>query len=283
MLIVQGATPGQFHSFVADYYTDHVGSDLPTVGVDDRLVRKAWKWVTAHPDVFVGTQKEGNQLTFDEVIANGVHHITASESRVWRAIAGHEPDNRRVLPLEYVLLSTIAAAGPRGIRQPDLVAKTGQDKRTVPQRTVELANKGYIEKSSVVDKGGVKTSRLRLKRYCKQPANHGYSTSSVNTNTKLPPSEELDFEDLVDRILGVLKDNQVVSKDHLLASLKAPDANADWQVYYFSQVLDRLQAIGVIERFLAQTNLKLANGSVKYVPCLRQLVEPPFKLNSTRV
>ncbi|KAF7449041.1 B-block-TFIIIC domain containing protein [Pyrenophora tritici-repentis] len=75
--------------------------------------------------------------------------LYASQSRMWQALTGHGIDLNKVPSMEFVLLSLIAAHGAAGIRQPDLIALSGQDKRSVPHRTDELARKCYIGKFPV--------------------------------------------------------------------------------------------------------------------------------------
>ncbi|KAI4652052.1 hypothetical protein J4E93_002249 [Alternaria ventricosa] len=75
--------------------------------------------------------------------------LYASQSRVWQALTGHGIDLKKVPAMEFVLLSLIAARGSAGITQPELINVSGQDKRSVPHRTDELARKNYISKISV--------------------------------------------------------------------------------------------------------------------------------------
>jgi hypothetical protein len=79
--------------------------------------------------------------------------LHASQNRVWQALTGHSIDLKKVPNMEFILLSIIAAHGPEGVTQPELVRISNQDKRSVPHRTAELARKGYIAKSSVQAKG----------------------------------------------------------------------------------------------------------------------------------
>jgi len=83
--------------------------------------------------------------------------LYASQGRIWQALTGHGIDLKKVPSMEFVLLSLIAAQGSDGIPQPDLIRVSGQDKRSVPHRTDELARKGYIVKIPV-QSGKVRTS-----------------------------------------------------------------------------------------------------------------------------
>jgi transcription factor C subunit 3 len=75
--------------------------------------------------------------------------LYASQSRVWQSLTGHGIDLKKVPAMEFVLLSLIAARKETGITQPELINISGQDKRSVPKRTDELARKNYISKISV--------------------------------------------------------------------------------------------------------------------------------------
>jgi transcription factor C subunit 3 len=87
---------------------------------------------------------------FDEPSSSiSAPRLYASQSRVWQALTGHGIDLKKVPSMEFVLLSLIAARGAAGITQPELITISGQDKRSVPHRTDELARKNYITKISV--------------------------------------------------------------------------------------------------------------------------------------
>ena len=75
--------------------------------------------------------------------------LYTSQGRVWQALTGHGIDLKKVPSMEFVLLSLIAARGAAGITQPELIGLSGQDKRSVPHRTDELARKNYISKYPV--------------------------------------------------------------------------------------------------------------------------------------
>lgn len=108
-----------------------------------------------------------------ELISGRGTRVFASESRIWRTIAGHEADFTRIPGLDFVCLSIIAASGRSGVVQNDLVRITGQDKRSLPLRTDRLHKNGYIIKRPVtihVDKGLMHTSLLILRRYSETSA-----------------------------------------------------------------------------------------------------------------
>jgi hypothetical protein len=92
--------------------------------------------------------------------------IFASQNRVWQAITGHPIDLKKLPSMEFICLCVIATHGSGGITQPELVKITGQDKRSVPKRTDELARKGYIEKKPI-QHGKMRTSLCVHKRFVK--------------------------------------------------------------------------------------------------------------------
>lgn len=95
---------------------------------------------------------------FDEPTSTtSAPRMFASQNRIWQALTGHSMDLKKVPTMEFALLSLIAANGANGITQPDLTQFSGQDKRSVPHRTDELARKGYIVKNPV-QAGKVRTS-----------------------------------------------------------------------------------------------------------------------------
>ena len=73
-----------------------------------------------------------------------------------------------MLNLDFVCLCIIAACGPKGIPQHDLVRISGQDKRSLPSRTDRLCKGGYILKKTVdliISKALVHTSILIHTRF----------------------------------------------------------------------------------------------------------------------
>lgn len=109
--------------------------------------------------------------------------LYTSENRMWHALAGHGPDPNKIKALDFACLSMIAARGPKGIYQHELVRLTGQDKRSLPARTDRLHDDGYIKKTrtsvqQLQPKKIINTSHLVLKRFVE-------STSSVPMQNNL--------------------------------------------------------------------------------------------------
>lgn len=114
---------------------------------------------------------------FDEPTSStSAPRLFASQNRIWQALTGHSLDLKKVPTMEFALLSLIAAHGADGITQPDLVHFSGQDKRSVPHRTDELARKGYIVKNPV-QAGKARTSLCVHTKFVSQ--NHFTTSGAV--------------------------------------------------------------------------------------------------------
>jgi transcription factor C subunit 3 len=111
--------------------------------------------------------KKSTQPIFDEIPAStSAPRMHVSQERTWRAVAGHLVDLKKLSAMQFILLSIIAAHGADGIQQPELVRVSGQDKRSVPHRTDELAKAGYIEKTPIVSDPAYCVSRSELITVC---------------------------------------------------------------------------------------------------------------------
>ena len=116
-----------------------------------------------------GTRATPNAVTKKTTSQPGIRLYT-SQNRMWHAITGHGPDESRVKSLDFICLSIIAASGPKGILQHNLISITGQDKRSLPSRTDRLRDDGYIVKERETTWFGeprrrLHTSRCTLTRY----------------------------------------------------------------------------------------------------------------------
>ena len=145
--------------------------------IDDNFVELVWHWVSRNPEVTVQGQYQhpavaDSTADDDEGATNArsklegyrKQRLCTGEDRVWYAIAGHGIDYKRIPFLEFQALSVIAGQGTKGVLQPDVTRLTGQDKRSLPKRTDNLAKNGYIVKTTVIARG-TKTSLLKLKKF----------------------------------------------------------------------------------------------------------------------
>lgn len=170
---------------------------------------------------------------------------------MWLAITGHEPDSTRVLPLEFALLSIIAARKGKGIVQSDLVQLSGQDKRSVPQRTESLQQKGYIEKKAVQYKSA-RTSLCTLTKFSGSNTDKlSYLHSSPDgTTPELNKYKIIDFSVLLTKLFAVLKEFQVISRDDLKNKMEMQDR---WHGKILRRAIQKLEAIGCVRRVRAMS------------------------------
>jgi hypothetical protein len=163
--------------------------------------------------------------------------IYTTVGRLWQAVAGHAVDPKKIPDMEFKLLRIIAAAGPRGISQPDLVRITVQDKRSVPKRTDNLNDKKYIQKTTVYIKKN-KTSLCTHRRYLQDGSNQIKDVFSGGN---------LIFDNLLDRLCEWLRDGRVMTMDELHEKIGAPDKS--WERTSLWRAYERLDIVGIIQRF----------------------------------
>ena len=138
-------------------------SDVPLQNVDRAFQERVWGWLAKDRFVSIGGSKEGNSLTLSELEARNLEpnplRLFIPEQQIWISLTGNEKDTRKIPKKSFELLSVIAARREKGITQPELVKITGQDKRSVPSRTQNLAKAGHIIKIPVLA-NSVNTSLL---------------------------------------------------------------------------------------------------------------------------
>lgn len=146
--------------------------------------------------------------------------IAATEARVWMTVAGHEPSYVRIPRLKFDILKILLKHGPAGLLQPELVQISGQDKRSLPRRTTELAQLGYLIKRPA-NKHGLKTSRLLHKRYSPEaaPITHQSTSDQDPKSFKDIDWAVVDREFLIDQVLKLLKSRRIIQRDDLKAEM----------------------------------------------------------------
>ena len=156
--------------------------------------------------------------------------VHTNEARMWYALTGHDVDFSKIPQLDFVCLSIIAAAGPGGILQSDLVRISNQDKRSVPRRTQMLHDHGYIIKRPILT-GGSRTSLCVLKRFVQAPSNE--EKKHVSPKENLAPASNdsetifnqcfqngtVDLCALSRAIFDILSDLKIIMLDDLKANL----------------------------------------------------------------
>lgn len=252
--------------------------------IDHRFKAKVWSWLTTNPEVSVGQHNEWNHLTWNEAEkldsrttesadpnSNDSEvnqtadqnpdlpplRIFVSEERAWLAITGHPPDESKVLPLEFALLSVIASRKSKGIVQPELVKLSGQDKRSVPKRTDALQRKGYIDKRPVQTKTA-RTSLCTLQRFYRH---------TISDKTKEEPQSKnmIDFDSFNTSLFNILREHQLIARNDLKRLLEFDD---HWRWKVLSRALRKWERIGVVQRVRAESQYERMH------PCVKLLRDP---------
>lgn len=248
--------------------------------VDRPFQEKVWSWLTRNPEVSVGRDKQGNHLSLTDVelaysddgqsSRAGPLRLFVSKERTWRAVTGHEPDETRVLPTEFALLSVIASAKSNGIIQPELSKITGQDKRSVPKRTDKLHENGYIVKSSIHIKG-TRTSLCTLSKFFrdKTPRQTGEAPARQETDDMTQVGEYINFDVFLRQLFDVLKEYRLISRSDLKKMLGFTDV---WRWRVLSRALRKLEHIGVLKRVRAQSQYSSTKKS--FYSCVMLVREP---------
>ena len=139
--------------------------------------------------------------------------LFASEERMWKALTGHGVDHKKVPPHEFKLLSIIAAHGEQGILQPDLVRLSEQDKRSVPKRTDQLHQNGYIVKNKVFTRA-MRTSCCVLKTFIRNTRRQDETGSNLE-QTRDNNGDAVMLEEFLDTLMAKLKDATILTLPNL--------------------------------------------------------------------
>ncbi|GFG08694.1 transcription factor tau subunit sfc3 [Aspergillus udagawae] len=265
----QGASPADILTFIDTFYSSAVHETTARSHTVDRpFQEKVWSWLTRHPEVTVGRDRGSNHLHLNDAErlareADPEHavRVFVSRERRWLAVAGHEPDETKVLPLEFALLSIIASHKSNGIFQTDLVKLSGQDKRSVPKRTDVLQEKGYIEKRAIQIKS-VRTSLCVLRRFSK--SDHSGAGTAGDREERL-----IDFKDFNDKLFAILREHKIIARTDLKSALGFADP---WRWRVLSRALRKFERIGVLKRVRATS--QYADDMKKLHPCVMLVREP---------
>lgn len=199
-----------------------------------------------------------------------IARIYAEAERMWFALAGHGIDFSRLQPKQFELLSLIGSSGPSGITQPELVRRSGQDKRSVPKRTDSLHENGYITKTKIRTQGAV-TSLLILRQF----------QSLVDTSSEpsgvFRDGKVVEFENFLYTVLQVAKRNATTPLidvwTHLVCILPlflvlATDTPKDiigkrWESRQAWALLERMEAVGLIKRLKSTITMPHGRAEVR--------------------
>ncbi|KAL9606842.1 MAG: hypothetical protein Q9179_000050 [Wetmoreana sp. 5 TL-2023] len=191
--------------------------------------------------------------------------------RRWQAIAGHAPDPIKIPGLDFACLSIIAAHRERGVLQPDLVRISGQDKRSVPERTRRLQEGGYISKIPVlVNKAH--TSKLTLKRYVTSAVRNDAAELVSNADQTLQGLKNsmgnvIDFQALQHKIFDILREVKLITLNELKDRMGV--TGLPWPMRLLASHLRRLEHIGCIKQVRAHpqadSNAPFLFRCVKYI------------------
>ena len=266
-----------------------------TLVINSQYLESTWQRLENHPDISINTtgspskqappvnENNRQQISAANNEATGENsknidalcsffvrqhaheRMFATNDRVWHAITDHGEDWRRIPRLEWECLLVIAASGSEGILQPDVTAKTGQDKRSVPKRTDSLQEKGYVVKESCTG-GGLKTSILRLKKFVGQAATH-FQINSIVSGEHEKPLKMIRYDQWFDEIITNVKQNNNLmafedlrqklvcqSSPRPFSLLTTPQniAGKERETRQLHRCIRRLAAVGLLRRLSAR-------------------------------
>ncbi|PYI02777.1 hypothetical protein BO78DRAFT_350977 [Aspergillus sclerotiicarbonarius CBS 121057] len=279
----QGATPADILTFIDTFYAKAAQDAARTHIVDRRFQEKVWSWLMKNPEVSVGKDREGNHLSLQDAegrkhrqanaeadqVARGVSgpvRVFVSEERTWLAVTGHGPDETKVFPTEFALLSIIASRKHNGIAQTELVKVSGQDKRSVPKRTDLLQKKGYIEKRAIQVKS-TRTSLCTLRKFLSPE--HLKDRQAGQDSETAQGDNMIDFREFTDHLFEILQEYQIISRNDLKEKLGFAD---HWRWRILSRALRKFERIGVLKRVRALS--QYAHTLKKFHPCVMLIREP---------
>ena len=220
---------------------------------------------------------------------------------MWHALTGHGVDYSKIPLLHFTCLSIIAAAGPQGILQSEVVTRSDQDKRSVPRRTQDLFEKGYITKIPILH-GSARTSLCKLKRFETTPGAPKLETDSDRDE----PDRDRDSQEifhqcfrngganlfaLLRNIFDLLNHFKIMTLEDLRRKLvsvrffagltsqltRAPSViqgviGHRWERRVLASTLRKLEAVGCAKQVRARAQT-LGDGST-YFRCLKLIREP---------
>lgn len=270
----QGASPSDILTYISTFYAKAAQeASARSHVVDRRFQEKVWSWLAKNPEVSIGENRECNTLSLGDVErrANDAPdseetpiRVFVSKERTWLAITGHEPDESKLLPTEFALLSIIASRKANGIVQTELVKLSGQDKRSVPKRTDQLHQKGYIEKRAIQIKSA-RTSLCTLRKFM--------LSENMSTGTTIEQSagetQMIDYMEFCNNLFSILREHQIISRVDLKKLLGFNDR---WRWRILSRAVRKFERIGVLKRVKAMS--QFSDSDKHYFACVKLMREP---------
>ncbi|OGM45890.1 TFIIIC transcription initiation factor complex subunits Tfc3 [Aspergillus bombycis] len=276
----QGASPSDILTFINTFYAK-AAQDASTRShvVDRRFQEKVWSWLARNPEVSIGENREWNALSFSDVerrvndapssehTAQNPIRVFVSKERTWLAITGHEPDENKLLATEFALLSIIASRKSNGIAQTELVKLSGQDKRSVPKRTDQLQQKGYIEKRAIQIKS-TRTSLCTLRKFMQAEQSSAETTKDQSSGQP----QVIDYKEFSKQLFSILREHEIISRVDLKKILGFADR---WRWRILSRALRKFERIGVLMRVKAMS--QFSENDKHYFACVKLIREPTEK------
>jgi len=244
------------------------------VGSDPMKVNNAELGTTIEPKVerrqrnFPETSQIGDPV-FDPPLDNiKGPRLFASQNRIWQALTGHSMDLKKIPGSEFTLLSIIAARGSRGIAQPELQRLSGQDKRSVPHRTDELAKKGYILKRPIQE-GRARTSLCIHTKFFKE----SHYLNEPQSMDQVFGARTFVLSGFVYMLHKLLQENIIVQvrdlRRHMGVSVER------WNGRAVRGAIVRLEQTGFIQRLRVRKRRSAEIRSMeKWAVCIKMLRDP---------
>lgn len=283
---------------VWDWLITHPDVTVKQLSEDGALVDAAEVQVLreAHANGLDTTATETNEGTDGAVVPSGEpsevtgahgrgqhagERMFTTEDRVWRAIAGHGVDEKKISRLEFQILSIIAAHGPDGVLQPDVTRISGQDKRSVPKRTDSLCTMGYITKEAVLGPGQ-KTSMLKLKPYATDASLVGPDRARAFHDAEGQGSSRkqlIHYEEWFNEVIRLLRENDnIIAFEDLRKGLGI--WRLKWETTALFRCIRRLAAVGCVRRLkarMAEADGQPRKRESNYVRCIQLQRTPTDK------
>lgn len=309
------AAPAQLVGVAEDHGVDRPGDVARRPNLDRRFKSKVWSWLTRHPEVSVGKNREGNDLDLDEMEARCFGAVPASDGdganvddnpRDVSLVGNEEPANS-----QGPLKRTEESPGQNGLRifvseERTWLAIAGHKPDTFRIMPLQFALLSIIaskksvgilhpdlSKLSDQDKRSVpkRTDILQEKGYInKRPIQYKSNRTTLCTLRKFagaPAAQDgseddsmVDFDSLLDKIFKCLKEFNLITRNDLCEKL---GMQGRWKRKIMSKSLRKLESIGCVRRVKALSQYSDVNKT-RYVALMlvREPTEEDMRLFDDR-